>query len=697
MRGQEQVITLLNDVLTAELTAINQYFIHARMCENWGYERLWKKVREESIGEMRHADKLIARILYLEGVPNVQRLGRVNVGETVPEQLRLDLEVEHAAVTLLNNGIELCRSLGDNGSRDLLEEILRGEEQHIDWIESQLTLIQQMGEAHYLAQQVHDEGVMDDAAPVERAGTRHQARCESRRLAALPGAALRRDRAFRRGVPVADHESGEADTHEIGRSPASHPGADRAPGSEPADAAGQRRARRSGEGSWPHSSRHRLVAWLLIAAMVLWEGSAERGRRRPEEIEQKLKALEEQVGSLKQASSRKPRRRRRRPLRPPAAAPVGPPRRRPPRPPPRARVADGGAAVHPAALKPAWLTDFKIGGYGSTRFEASDLPQVATASRFRRFVLSGDATIANRIRSVFELEFERLDRDRGGAEDDGGGRLPGLLAVDRGQQQLGDLARAGLGRALTWRTGSSSGWVTSSSPSAASTSTTTTIKWDLPRRSLVDRGVSVLPVNRRLVRGRARLQRRHQDRQLGDLQLSGLRHERRGARLDARDGGPRQRRVRDGGGDPAAARHRQPRRQARKGLRRPGGLESLPGHGLRDLRLLRPLHAGLSALREALVGQRRRQDDLRAVRDRGRVRPHTVRRHHERGEGVRPVRALTTRSRRGRRRSSRPSSSSWRAWRASSRATGSTCGTGSSPTSCAIPSWPGSSRTRSSS
>jgi bacterioferritin len=126
------------------------------MCENWGYERLWKKVREESIGEMRHADKLIERILYLDGVPNVQRLGRVNVGETVPEQLRVDLELERAAVTLLNSGIELCRSLGDNGSRDLLEDILGGEEQHINWIESQLTLIQQMGEAHYLAQQVRD-------------------------------------------------------------------------------------------------------------------------------------------------------------------------------------------------------------------------------------------------------------------------------------------------------------------------------------------------------------------------------------------------------------------------------------------------------------------------------------------------------------------------------------------------------------
>ena|SRR2546425_9886892 len=93
MKGPDQVVTLLNEVLTAELTAINQYFIHARMCENWGYERLWQKVRAESIGEMRHADRLIERILYLEGVPNVQRLGKVNVGQTVPEQLRLDLEL----------------------------------------------------------------------------------------------------------------------------------------------------------------------------------------------------------------------------------------------------------------------------------------------------------------------------------------------------------------------------------------------------------------------------------------------------------------------------------------------------------------------------------------------------------------------------------------------------------------------------
>jgi len=158
MKGHDDVITTLNDILTAELTAINQYFIHARMCENWGYERLWKKLREESIGEMRHADRLIARILYLEGVPNVQRLGKVNVGQTVPEQLRLDLELERAAVIVLNNGIERCRSVGDNGSRDLLESILVSEEEHIDWIEAQIELIRQAGEANYLAQQIKEEG-----------------------------------------------------------------------------------------------------------------------------------------------------------------------------------------------------------------------------------------------------------------------------------------------------------------------------------------------------------------------------------------------------------------------------------------------------------------------------------------------------------------------------------------------------------
>jgi bacterioferritin len=158
VRGHDEVITLLNEILTAELTAINQYWIHARMCENWGYVRLWKKIREESLGEMRHADRLIARLLYLEGVPNLQRLGKVNVGQTVPEQFRLDLEVEKAAIKALNAAIEVARGLGDNGTRELLESILEGEEEHANWIEAQLVLIAQAGEGNYLAQQIKEEG-----------------------------------------------------------------------------------------------------------------------------------------------------------------------------------------------------------------------------------------------------------------------------------------------------------------------------------------------------------------------------------------------------------------------------------------------------------------------------------------------------------------------------------------------------------
>jgi len=154
VKGHDQVIQLLNDVLTAELTAINQYWIHARMCENWGYARLWDKVRAESLGEMKHADRLVERILYLEGVPNLQKLGKVSVGQTVKEKFRLDLEVEKAAIKALNAGIETSRSLGDNGTRELLESILEGEEEHANWLEAQLTLIDQVGEANYLAQQI---------------------------------------------------------------------------------------------------------------------------------------------------------------------------------------------------------------------------------------------------------------------------------------------------------------------------------------------------------------------------------------------------------------------------------------------------------------------------------------------------------------------------------------------------------------
>ena len=156
MKGHDKVIERLNDVLTAELTAINQYFIHARMCENWGFEKLWKKIRAESIDEMKHADALIERILYLEGVPNLQKLGKVNVGETVPEQLKLDLDLEHHAIQMLNDGIETCRTAGDNGSRELLERILLAEENHTNWLETQLELLKTLGEKHYLAHQMQE-------------------------------------------------------------------------------------------------------------------------------------------------------------------------------------------------------------------------------------------------------------------------------------------------------------------------------------------------------------------------------------------------------------------------------------------------------------------------------------------------------------------------------------------------------------
>jgi bacterioferritin len=158
MKGDAKVIALLNEVLANELTAINQYFLHARLCENWGYERLWKKVRAESIDEMQHADKVIQRILYLEGMPNLQKLGKLEIGETVLEQLQSDLALEKRAIPVLNAGVELCRGKGDNGTAELLEEILVDEEEHADWLEAQLTLVEQVGLQNYLAQQVKAEG-----------------------------------------------------------------------------------------------------------------------------------------------------------------------------------------------------------------------------------------------------------------------------------------------------------------------------------------------------------------------------------------------------------------------------------------------------------------------------------------------------------------------------------------------------------
>lgn len=158
MKGNEEVISVLNEVLTSELTAINQYFIHSKMCEDWGFAKLAAKKREESIEEMKHADIVIARILFLEGVPNMQRYFPVKVGEDAVEQHRLDLEVEYDAVKRLNAGIGLCRDKGDNGTRELLEMILQQEEEGIDWLEAQLNLVEMIGKERYLAEQMMGGG-----------------------------------------------------------------------------------------------------------------------------------------------------------------------------------------------------------------------------------------------------------------------------------------------------------------------------------------------------------------------------------------------------------------------------------------------------------------------------------------------------------------------------------------------------------
>jgi bacterioferritin len=154
VHGDEQVLELLNEVLTAELTAINQYFLDAKMFDNWGYSHLGERFRSESIDEMKDAERLIDRILYFDGHPNLQRLGTIGIGETASEKLTLALELEKAAILRLNRGIALSTERADNGSRELLEDILEGEESHADWLETQLALIGQIGEAHYLAQQI---------------------------------------------------------------------------------------------------------------------------------------------------------------------------------------------------------------------------------------------------------------------------------------------------------------------------------------------------------------------------------------------------------------------------------------------------------------------------------------------------------------------------------------------------------------
>ncbi len=148
------MIDALNTVLTTELTAINQYFIHAKMNENWGYSKMAENKRSESIGEMKHADNVIQRILFLQGIPNLQRLSPIHVGESVPEQHGADLELEKDAVKRLNEAIAICRDNADNGTRELLEEILHDEEEGLDYLESQLGIIEEIGKERYLAEQM---------------------------------------------------------------------------------------------------------------------------------------------------------------------------------------------------------------------------------------------------------------------------------------------------------------------------------------------------------------------------------------------------------------------------------------------------------------------------------------------------------------------------------------------------------------
>ena len=202
MKGEPKIIELLNEVLTGELTAINQYFLHARMCKHWGYKVIAEKMYKESIEEMKHASVLMDRVLFLEGLPNLQRLGKLRIGETVPEsytrhqrdpakaraayidnaifhlgsvgskgkgagkgrksslaaasgQLEADLALEMEAIPKLRSGIKLCSDLHDHGTRDILEQILESEEEHVDWIETQLSLIKELGRENYLAEHLH--------------------------------------------------------------------------------------------------------------------------------------------------------------------------------------------------------------------------------------------------------------------------------------------------------------------------------------------------------------------------------------------------------------------------------------------------------------------------------------------------------------------------------------------------------------
>ena len=154
MKGNPKVLAALNDLLADELTAINQYMVHSEMCDNWGYGKLHKAVEKRAVDEMKHAEKLIGRILFLEGRPVVSKLKDIHLGADVPAQIKNDWDAEAGAVKAYNAGIRLCVEQGDNGSRELMESILKDEEAHIDWLEAQIDQIRQMGAQNYLVEQV---------------------------------------------------------------------------------------------------------------------------------------------------------------------------------------------------------------------------------------------------------------------------------------------------------------------------------------------------------------------------------------------------------------------------------------------------------------------------------------------------------------------------------------------------------------
>jgi len=157
MQGNPKVIALLNEALKEELTAINQYFLHAEMCENWHYNKLGDYIKKQSIDEMKHAEVLIERILFLDGTPNLTELMQLSIGKNVKEQLQSDLKLEINAVGMYNNAVKVCREEGDNASRELFERLLKNEEEHVDWLEAQLHQIKELGYERYLTQQIREE------------------------------------------------------------------------------------------------------------------------------------------------------------------------------------------------------------------------------------------------------------------------------------------------------------------------------------------------------------------------------------------------------------------------------------------------------------------------------------------------------------------------------------------------------------